>query len=70
MKWCGNVYATNRHTLFLIGVKHSGMLSQACTLFIVISRDDSELWIMQQRNFEENIWTKEGWSDGRVEKTA
>jgi hypothetical protein len=22
------------------------------------------------RVFEENIWTKEGWSNGRVEKTA
>jgi hypothetical protein len=23
-----------------------------------------------EQGAEENIWTKEGWSDGRVEKTA
>jgi hypothetical protein len=36
-----------------------------CETWYVTVREEHKL-----RVFEENIWIKEGWSDGRVEKTA
>jgi hypothetical protein len=34
------------------------------------TREEHKLRVFENRVLEENIWTKEGWSNGRVEKAA
>jgi hypothetical protein len=40
-----------------------------CETWSLTVREEHNLWVLEQV-VEENIWTKEGWSDGRVEEAV
>jgi hypothetical protein len=41
-----------------------------CETWSLTVREEHKLRVFEDRVFGEIIWTKEGWSDGRVEKAA
>jgi hypothetical protein len=45
------------------------MKDTGCGTWSLTVKDEHRLRV-SENGAEENIWTKEGWSDGRVEKTA
>jgi hypothetical protein len=45
------------------------MILYGCEMLCLILREEHRQGIWEQ-GAEENIWTEEGWSDGRTEKTS
>jgi hypothetical protein len=41
-----------------------------CETWSLTVRQEHKLRVFENRVLRKNIWTKEGWSDGRVEKAA
>jgi hypothetical protein len=41
-----------------------------CETWSLTVREEHKLRVFENKGVEENTWTKEGWSNGRVEKAA
>jgi hypothetical protein len=46
------------------------MVLYGCETLVTDIKGERRLKVFENQGAEENIWTEEGWSDGRLEKTA